>query len=348
MGLVGLSRIGAGRAEVGGPAALGTLVPDSHASAYDFVDATRVVAVCDIVPALIDGFQAAWADVLPNVSGYRDYRDMLDRERLDLVSVVTGDHLHAQIVVDAAQAGVKGIICEKPLATSISDADRMIAAVDRAGIPLMVDHTRRWFPLWVQVAKEIESGAIGDVVRIVAQAGGPRAMWFRNGTHLTDLVVWYAGGAMQAIYALIEEQFRDYGPRYAGDGGRDPGTDPAVSALVEFDSGVRGFINMDKRIPAEFGIQVWGTEGRIVVESDEARVVTLDERLGFQIRPLHYPQFTHAGLAGCVNEMVDLVRNGGQPSSSAIEARKTVEILVGALQSQAAGGVRLRAPISDA
>ena len=358
VGLVGLSPISGDRMPAMGKACLGTLMPTSHASAYHFVDDTRIVAVCDVLPGLIEGFQSTWKDVLPAVEGYDDYRTMLANEDLDIVSVVTGDHLHAQIVIDAAEAGVKGIICEKPIATSLTDADRMITAVKGAGIPMLINHTRRWLSPWVQVSEAIDSGVIGKVLRIVVQAGGERAMWLRNGTHLIDLMVWYADSNMQAVYALPEEQLPGYGPRYAGDGGKDSRTDPAISGLVEFNNGVRGFINMDKRAPAFFEIQVWGTQGRIVANnqsapypsslySEEARIVTHHETRGTQTAGLPHQNSTHSGLAGCVTEMVHLVQHGGEPSSSGLDARKTLEILVGALQSQASHGVRMEAPISD-
>jgi hypothetical protein len=64
---------------------------------------------------------------------YTDYRQMLEQERPDLVSVVPPDDHHAAPVIAAAESGVKGIICEKPLAGSLADADRMIEAVERSG-----------------------------------------------------------------------------------------------------------------------------------------------------------------------------------------------------------------------
>ena len=88
--------------------------------------------MCDLVPGLLDDFKAAWADDLPNVNTYTDYREMLAREELDILTVATSDNRHTDIVVDGANASVKGILCEKPLATSLEDADRMIEACRRA------------------------------------------------------------------------------------------------------------------------------------------------------------------------------------------------------------------------
>ena len=58
---------------------------------------------------------------------------MLEGEDLDVLTVATSDHLHTKIVIDGAESGVKGIFCEKPIATTLEDADAMIAACERNG-----------------------------------------------------------------------------------------------------------------------------------------------------------------------------------------------------------------------
>ena len=136
-GVVGLTGIGA-RAPIPAPKhGWGISMPHSHASAFHFVEDTELVAVCDLRQEAIDEFDANWSSYPVEVNSYIDYREMLDREDLDLISVVTSDHVHTQIVIDAAEAGVKGIVCEKPIATTLADADRMIEAVEQAGIPML-------------------------------------------------------------------------------------------------------------------------------------------------------------------------------------------------------------------
>ena len=273
-GVVGLTGIGANRPAPGPGPGTGFEMPHSHVAAYRHVAGTEPVAVCDIVPEKLDDFHRTWSDVLPDVRGYTDYREMLDREQLDVISVATPDDRHAQIVVDAVDAGVRGIVCEKPIASTLADADRMIAAVEAAGVPMLVDHTRRWMFPWVQVAEVIASGEIGEVQRVVANQGGPRAMLFRNGTHMFDTILWFAGGTPTAVYAIAEAGFEDYPPRYASDGGHDPDTDPAMSVVVEFDNGVRAFWNMCKTMPQVFTLEVFGTDGIARVGALHARTRT--------------------------------------------------------------------------
>jgi predicted dehydrogenase len=333
-------------------------MPSTHVAAYHHVDGVELVAGCDIAPAMIEQFEKDWRDILPEARTYTDYREMLAREDLDIVSVVTGDHLHGQIVVDVAEAGVKGIICEKPIASRLDDADRMIEAVDKAGIPMLIDHTRRWILPWAQVAELIRQGEIGDVLRVMGNQGGPRAMLFRNGTHMCDTMLWYASGNPVAVYAISEKGFEEYGPRYASDGGHDPDTDPAMTALVELDNDVRIMWNMCKTMPGVFTIEVFGTKGYIRVSPDEATItydysdpseVTAQSKpRELSTQPLPRPNFTHGWVAGCVAEMVHLVRHGGRPSCDGRDGRKALEVMLAALHSQAKGNVRIELPIRDA
>lgn len=350
-GIVGLSGIAARLPERAEEPGMGIRLPVSHAAAYDCVPATKLVAGCDLRPDRAAAFKRQWSELLPNLRVYRDHREMLAAEDLDIVSVVTGDDAHAQIVVDAAAAGVRGILCEKPIATTLADADRMMAATEDAGIPMLVNHTRRWMSPWLQVARLIRDGAIGPVQRIVASQGGPRAMLFRTGTHICDTIVWFADAHPVAVYAVPEPGLETYGPRYAGDGGRDPGTDPALSVMIEFDSGARAFWNMCKTMPQVFDIDIYGQNGCIRGQTFPGDRISITRDLGghgLLTEPLPRIQHTRGWFAGCVEELANLVRDGGKPSSGGREARKSLEIMLAALQSQARGGERVTLPITDA
>src|SRR5215212_1780358 len=71
--------------------------PHSHVACYANHPQTEVVAVCDLVPSLFDNFDQQWGHVGPNVARYTDYREMLEREKLDLISIATPDHRHAEV-----------------------------------------------------------------------------------------------------------------------------------------------------------------------------------------------------------------------------------------------------------
>ena len=349
-GIVGLSGIAARLPEVATEPGMGVRLPVSHAAAYHWVQETKLIAGCDLRPERTAAFKHAWSELLPDVRVYRDHREMLAAEDLDVISVVTSDDAHAQVVVDAAAAGVRGILCEKPIATTLADADRMIAATEAAGIPVLVNHTRRWMSPWLKVARLIREGVIGEVERIVASQGGPRAMLFRTGTHICDSIVWFAAARPSALYAIPEPGLELYGPRYAGDGGHDPSTDPALSVLIEFENGARAFWNMCKTMPQVFDIEIYGEKGCIRGRTFPGDEISITVDVGNQrllTEPLDRVQHTHGWFAGCVSELASLIRNGGAPSSGGREARRSLEIMLAALQSQACGGERVVLPIQD-
>ena len=135
-----------------------------HASGLVGSDKAELVAGCDLNEDILSSFGEHWADTWSGVALYKDYSQMLAEENLDVLTVATPDNRHADLVVDAAHAGVKAIFCEKPLATSMADAKRMQKAVEDHGVLFSVDHTRRWQPLWSRIKNEVLAGGqIGQV-----------------------------------------------------------------------------------------------------------------------------------------------------------------------------------------
>src|SRR5919205_1394215 len=202
--LIGLSWIAADPAGPASDPVLGTAVPFSHASAMAAIPEIKVIAGCDIVSDARDRFVEQWSGRCQGLRVYDDYRTLLEQERPDLVAVVTPDHLHTAPVLAAIELGARGIFCEKPLATSLDQADQMIAAAASAGVAMCVDYTRRWMPEFVEARRLVRSGAIGRLSQIVLQIGGPRAMLFRNHTHMIDILNYYADAEPDWVVAELE------------------------------------------------------------------------------------------------------------------------------------------------
>ena len=301
----------------------------------------ELVAVCDLVPELLDDFKTAWADDLPNANTYTDYREMLAKEDLDILTVATSDNRHTDIVVDGANAGVKGILCEKPLATSLDDADRMIQACAERGIPLHVNHNRRWNPLIHRVRDEVRSGIIGTLGSIIVSHGGPRAMLFRSGTHMIDAICFFAESEPAQVFGILEDGFEDW-DRYMGDGGRLPENDPSASGMIVFRNGIRALYDGSKKtILASDSIQLRGSSGEIRFNLDvrsPAVVTKYDDDLRTPVsHVLHPVQYQVQGLPATYDELIDVIENGGSGISTAVEARKTLQIMLGFLKSQQEG-----------
>ena len=342
VGIVGLTGIGAGKphTDVWYPR---FTEPATHASAYAACSRTQVVAVCDLVPELLDGYVENWGPA----TTYTDYRAMLEKENLDLISVVTSDHLHAQIVVDAAEAGVKGIYCDKPLATTLEDADRMLATVEKHGIPMSVNYGRRWDPFWLQAKMIVEEGRIGSLTRIVGHLGGGRAMMFRNGCHMIDAVCYFAESDPAWLIGEMEEGYESR-TEYRGDGGHDPDTDPGASAYIHFANGIRGYLDMSKRTMVNLEVELFCEKGRIRISNGEAVVYIESENKPGEVtsRQLGGRMVYTGAMLGAVEELVDLVENGGESISSGREAMRSLEIMIAIGRSQFQGVEKITWPLA--
>ena len=344
VGIVGATWIAVRRVEDPPPPFgndIGNAISISHAATLGVMPDLELVAVCDLVPELLDDFKETWDNELPDANTYTDYREMLAQENLDILVVATSDNRHADIVVDGAEAGVKGILCEKPLATSLEDADRMIRVCRERGVPLHINHNRRWNPLMHMIRDEIRSGLIGTLGSIVVSHGGPRAMLFRSGTHMIDAICFFAESEPNQVFGVLENGFDDW-DRYRGDGGKLPENDPSASGMIVFENGVRALYDgsKDTILSSDF-MRLRGSEGEISFNLDArgpAVVRKYDEDARTPItHTLHPVQYQVQGLAATYSELIEVIENGGTGVSTATEARKTLRIMLGFLKSQQEG-----------
>lgn len=103
---------------------------------------------------------------------YADYREMLDKERPDFVDVCSWHQQHAEMVIAAAARKPKAIICQKPMAVSLGEADDMITACARNNVKLIIAYQRPHHAAWMKAREMIRQGAIGKVTQIQLDDGG--------------------------------------------------------------------------------------------------------------------------------------------------------------------------------
>lgn len=342
--LVGLTGIGGGRPAESADMPLYQAMPHSHASAYHRHPRIELVAVCDLRQEALDRFRSDWADVWPGIRAYTDFGAMIAREEADLVSIATSDHAHADLCVAAAAAGAKAILCEKPIATTLRDADRMIAACRQRGVLLSIEHTRRWDPRYLEARRILRSGQLGPVRTLSVELYSRRAMLFRNGTHLIDLIPFFGGQAALWVTAELEEGFEGY-TEYRGDGGRDPDLEPYASAYIRCAGGVRAFYNSYK---TEFpGSQVVITceDGRIELSDRHGRVLRGLSHREWPSHDIEADHFMYERQLAAVHELVHVLEHGGALVSPGTEARKTLEIILAMLASHAGRNCRVDLPL---
>ena len=139
------------------------LLPYSHAGAYAEFPQLQIVAAADTNEERLRAFAERW-----NVPAtYRDYREMLKNEPLDIVSICTPTRNHVQVALDVAETNVKGVFMEKPITQNLADADRIIAAFEQRGIQSAVNHTRSYDPYYRRIRDLISEDVIGPLRTVV-------------------------------------------------------------------------------------------------------------------------------------------------------------------------------------
>lgn len=332
--IVGLTAMGAAPAEGEGRGNYTVPAGASHAASFAALPNTEVVAACDLDPQRLDDFRRNWGNRFPHARTFTDYREMLTEGGIDVLTVATSDHRHADIVVEGCERGARGIFCEKPIATTLEDADRMIAAAECNHVVLSVNHTRRWYPLYQLARAELRAGALGRVTRVIGYLGGPRAMLFRNASHLIDTLLMLAESRPEWVIADLDPGFEDYFA-YRGDGGRDPSGDPGGSFYIRFEDDTRAMVSASKSTPPGFYLEFYGERGRMRLHDQEGMTLTLDG----ETRTVPPPQpEAPIGTPAAIAELIRCL-DGELPTVScgAAEARLTLQTLLAFLDSQRTG-----------
>ena len=205
------------------------------------------------------------AEQLGIPTAHGSYEALLADPQVDAVYIPVPNHLHAQWTIAAARAG-KHVLCEKPLALTSADAERMVEACEAAGVRLMEAFMYRLHPSWVAVRELVAAGRIGRLravqswfsyfnddpanIRNIAAFGG--GALFDIGCYQVNLSRMLFGGEPTRVEAAIE---------------RDPvtGTDVLTSAVLEFGGRLGGVaaLTCSTRTEPDQRVHIYGTKGRI-------------------------------------------------------------------------------------
>ncbi|NQX70440.1 Gfo/Idh/MocA family oxidoreductase [Paenibacillus alba] len=197
-----------------------------HASIYAKMKDVELTGVCDL--------QLQLAHDLSEITGapaYLSFEQMLEQAEFDVISIAVPSFLHKEYTIKAAKAG-KHVICEKPIALHLEDAEEMIRCCEENGVRLFVGHVVRFFPDYVNMKRSLDEGKIGKACvahasRIGSHPGDTKA-WFKDfdqsGGVIVDLMIhdldflrWTLGEVTtvyglnhcndQLDYALVTLQF---------------------------------------------------------------------------------------------------------------------------------------------
>ncbi|HKC73908.1 MAG TPA: Gfo/Idh/MocA family oxidoreductase [Chloroflexota bacterium] len=311
-----------------------------HAAAYQALpDACALVACADIVRENAAAFAHAMG--IPAEGVFTDYRAMLAEAHLDVVSICTWPHLHAPMTIDCARAGVRAVHCEKPMADSWGAARLMAQECARRGVQLTFNHQRRFGAPFSAARDLLESGAIGDLVRVEVSCDNV----YDWGTHYLDMCGFYTGDQPaewvigQIDYRTEQRIFGAHVENHAVGSWRYHG---GVFGLIATGS-VAGLIGVDNRLI--------GTEGVVEVgvpDGPTLRVRRVGSREWESVdtgdETVHGPGFFERAIA----DVIDALTSGREPELSARRALNATEIIFAIYESsRRRGRVDLPLTISD-
>lgn len=276
---------------------------------------------------------------------YADYHRLLADPAIEAVSVVTHVDDHLEPTLAALRAG-KHVLLEKPMARTVAECDKMIAAAAKADRILMVGHICRFNPRYAIARERIVAGELGKIVSMYARRNIPAARsesvlakigpLLGDGIHDTDLMLWMAGAEIETVYAQTLSVRHLKNP--------DIGW-----AMYRFKSGAIGVIEDVWFLPegTPFRIheqlEIIGTAGTVYVHGGDTNLVVQNAKGVDCPDTLYWPTMHGEPTGALRSEMayfVDCVARGIQPTVvTPTEARDAVAVLAAAEKSAATGKV---------
>ncbi len=323
----------------------------------------RLVAVADDNP---EGLARA-RDRLGSPTAYAAYPEMLEREKPHLLSIAPRwIDRHAEMILAAAAAGVRGIYLEKPLCRDLEEADAIVEGCRKAGTRLAIAFQTRYSPRLDVVDRLLDSGEIGRVLEIHARGkedgrGGGEDLWVL-GSHVLNLMHRLAGEPRWCSARVFQEGEAAAG-RHVQEGaeGIGPLTGDHIQAVYGFEAGVTGRFSSVRGAsgdPSRFGVRIHGTKGVIemgtgylpevhllresswsTARNSGAWIPVSSEGPGIP-EPLADGS-AHAGNAAAVRDLLVAIQESREPEASVYEGRTAVEMVAAVFESH-----RLSQPVT--
>jgi UDP-N-acetylglucosamine 3-dehydrogenase len=311
----------------------------AHADAFVETPDVNLVAAADLREDARQNLGARFG--VENL--YDDAARMIQVERPDLVAVCTSPSSHAEVAGLACEGGALAVICEKPMALDLSDADRMLAVAERTGTVLLISHQRRFARRFVEARRLIDEGAIGDVIQITARCCFDV---LSSGTHAVDMVRFLAHDRpINAVFGAIDmSPYAFFAPEFVEHGTFEghPVETSAIATLV-FEDGMRAHLELGELArPGYLALLIDGTEGRIDVgEIPDGTPPRLRyrSREGDWVVPDWaaasgaWPEDSRDALMLSLRQLLEILARGGEHSLNAGSGRADLEVLIAILES---------------
>jgi len=310
------------------------------------LEGARLAAVADIKASRAQRFANEYG-----AEPYTDYRDLLDRHDLDVITISTPSGLHAQMAIDAMQAG-KHVIVEKPMALSLEDAGRMIAVSEATGRKLCVVLQNRYNPPMQELRAVVDSGRLGRLL-----LGNATVRWYRPQEYYED--EWHGtwamdGGALmnQSIHHIDALQWLMGAPEsvfaYSATLAHRMEAEDIGVASIRFRSGALGAVegstvtypeNMEGSVAifGEYGsLKVGGTalNRKVIWKIRDALEHEREAIVRDEVDPPSVYGQSHKAVTA---DMIGAIREDRQPQTHGREGRKSLALVLAMYESARAG-----------
>lgn len=309
----------------------------THLKTYSTHAGARLACICDLDKELLE----ERAEQYGVDEWTTDYKELLKRDDIDAVSVVTPDFLHREIAVAAVEAG-KHVLLEKPMATTVEDCEAMISAAEANGVTLMVDFHNRWNPAMWGIKKKIEAGEMGEpqmlTVRLndtiyvptdmLSWAADSTVIWFL-GSHSVDLVRWLFDDEIVRVYSVSRSSV-------LAERGID--TPDFFHTICELEGGGIAHIEncwiMSTEMPTvfDFKMELVGSEGTAFVDASSHRMLQTYTPEGAQYPDVAVVTDIHGQPNGfgvqSIRHFADCVIEGREPIISLQDGLENTRVLV--------------------
>jgi myo-inositol 2-dehydrogenase/D-chiro-inositol 1-dehydrogenase len=331
----------------------------SHGHQYAYTLAMLALPTVDLVAVADadDGQRRRAAELVAQaphpVDVYEDYHELLAREDVEAVVICSPNADHCRMTLDAARAG-KHVLCEKPLALTLDEADEMIRVCAQEGVYLATAYPCRFSPIMWEMKRDVEAGKIGDILAMsstnhLGAFNRPSTNWFidpkRSGggcirdhiVHSVDLCRWFSGREPVEVYAEADTLALPTLP-----------VEDTGLLLVTFEDGLVGTIDPSWNRPrtwtrwGDVTMRIVGTQGSI--EGDLTAQVVV--RTTDTARWLSYAEDMNYYL---IKDFAESILAGQAPLVTGWDGRAGVATTLAAYESiKTHLPVRVEQPISDA
>lgn len=312
-----------------------------HLQAYQKEESANLVAVADTAEGLARSVAEQFG-----CTPYTDYRQMIEREQLDAISICTPPVTHADIMLHALPE--VHVLCEKPLTIDLDDAKRVLAAVDRSGHLLMMASKFRFVEDVVKAKGIIESGILGKLVlfeNVFCSRVDMRGRWnsrkeiagggvlFDNGTHSVD-IARFLTGPIASVQAQHGIQIQDFD------------VEDTCRMYFQGVSGVQGTIDLSWSIhkETESFISVFGTDGTLQIGWRQSRY-RQSEKLDWVVFGNGYNKQKTFGNQ--IRHFLAAARGEETPIIRPIDALESVRVIEAAYRSSGVNKWMELAPMAD-